>query len=67
MSEDRRLYLAEPGWHPVIGGQILHCHLADAADGFYHRIAAGGVPLSRYRPLLPQLRGSKRIVLTFVR
>lgn len=49
MSEERRLYLAEPGWHPVIkqGAETLHCHLANAADGYYHRIAAGEVYVSR--------------------
>lgn len=43
MDEDRRLYLAEPGWHVAIktGSDTMNCHHAEGPEGFYHRIAAG--------------------------
>jgi hypothetical protein len=49
MAEDRRLYLAEPGWLAAIKSDSdpMNCHHAEGPEGYYHRIATGEIYFHR--------------------
>ena len=66
MSEDKRLYLTEAGWHAVFksDSETLHCHLADVEQGFYHRIATGELYLVKDTEHLCMNCAMKKGILT---
>lgn len=49
MREDRRLYMAEPGWTPKLnrGDFRMFCHHLEAGENHYHRIANGEIYVCR--------------------
>ena len=45
MSEDRRIYVTDAKWTPMLKSDDsrLLCHMANGEEGFYHRISSGEV------------------------
>ena len=48
MTEDSRLYVAEPQWHTKTKptSEKIYCFLGDSDEASYHRILAGEVYLT---------------------